>query len=62
MWGWIPKSACARASRNEILDEIYYFLVDTYGEEQVSFWLDFNPKQYNDVLVYLQDKLVVGAK
>jgi len=62
MWGWIPKSACTNLSRNEILDEIYYLLVDTYGDEHIDFWLDFDPQKYDNILVYLQDKLLPGAK
>lgn len=62
IWGWIPKSACHKVSRNEILNKIYDFLAGTFGDEYFDIWQDFDPKKYNDVLVYLQDKLMVGAK
>ncbi len=61
IWGWIPRLAQSNTSRDDILNEIYYFLEDTYGADQLSFWLDFDPQKNNSALEYLEKKLLVGA-
>ena len=62
IWGWIPQSACNRIPRNEILNKIYEFLAVAYGDKYFDFWQDFDPQKYDDILVYVQNKLLVGAK
>ena len=54
--------ACHQRCCLRLTWEIYYLLVDTYGDEHVDLWLDFDPQKYDDILVYLEDKLLVGAK
>jgi len=62
IWGWIPRLAQSEPSRNDILNEIYYFLEDAYGADQLSFWLDFDPEKYRSVLEYLGKYLLIGAE
>ncbi len=61
MWGWIPKTPRSSRPRSEILDEIYGFLEDTYGDNFL-YWLDFNPDKHGDVLKYLEEHLLKEAK
>jgi CRISPR-associated protein Cmr1 len=62
LWGWIPRLTQSKPSRDEILNEIYYFLEDVYGPDQTSFWLDFNPEQNRNVLEYLDKNLLAGVE
>jgi hypothetical protein len=58
MWGWIPKLANDQPSQDKLLSEIYYHLVDTYGDDNICFWLDFDPSKNSDILEYLNKKLL----
>ncbi len=62
MWGWIPKFTRTNVSRNEVINEIYYFLEDTYGTDNLTFWLDFDPEKYESMLAYLGQHLLKEAK
>ncbi|MGI9057471.1 MAG: type III-B CRISPR module RAMP protein Cmr1 [Ktedonobacteraceae bacterium] len=61
MWGWIPSMAHPKIPRSEILNEMYYFLEDTYGKEHVPFWLDYDPEKNISVVAYLEKFFVKGA-
>lgn len=62
IWGWIPKLTRSSVSRNEIMNEIYYFLEDTYGPDNLTFWLDFDPEKYDSMLGYLKQHLLKEAE
>jgi CRISPR-associated protein Cmr1 len=55
LWGWIPELNQGALPRSEILNEIYYFLEDAYGE-RFTFWLDYNPENHGTILDYLEKK------
>jgi CRISPR-associated protein Cmr1 len=57
IWGWVPTMSLVQVSRNDILNEIYYLLVDTYGEENMPFWLDYDPQKSGTVLQCLEEYL-----
>lgn len=61
LWGWIPAMAHPNIARSNIMDEIYYFLEDTYGKERVSSWLDYDPQKNGSVIAFLEEFFVKGA-
>ncbi len=60
IWGWIPRLTQSTPSYDEIVDEIYYFLQDTYGS--VPFWLYFDAEKDDSVLEYLEKDLLGGVE
>ncbi len=62
IWGWIPGMNQAKPSRNDILNGIYGFLEDTYGQDNFSFWLDYDPERNGTVLNYLEQYVLKGAE
>jgi CRISPR-associated protein Cmr1 len=62
IWGWIPRMKQAKPSRNDILSEVYYFLEDTYRETDFSFWRDYDPQRDGNMLNYLEQHFLEGAK
>jgi len=61
IWGWIPKSAGSHSSQGEILDKIYGLLEEIY-RDNFSYWLDFNPSKYSDIVKYLEEHLLKEGK
>ncbi len=57
IWGWIPKIPRSPTERSTILDGIYDFLDDTYGND-FTYWLDFNLDKHGDVLKYLEEHIL----
>ena len=71
LWGWIPTSVASQISRTgkNIVDEIYDYLVDVYGEADATgtkyllFWLDFQSQQTKNISAYMEELLFIkGAK
>ena len=62
LWGWVPRSPNSQPSRSEILNEISFFLEDTYGEENVSSWHYFVPENHEGILEYLETQLLKEPK